>query len=38
MITPEENHYDPGYHTSIETQKLIADFVIDHYNKYFTDV
>lgn len=26
---------DPGYHTSIEVQKEIADILIEHYQKYF---
>mgnify|MGYP006266532741 CR=1 FL=1 len=29
---------DPGYHTSFETQEKIAEFVIQHYNKYFSNV
>lgn len=28
---------DPGFHTNYATQKQIADCVIQHYNKYFTN-
>ena len=27
--------FDPGFHTSLETQKDIAQFVLNHYDKYF---
>ena len=33
QVDPKEP--DPGYHTSPEMQVDIANFVIDHYNKYF---
>jgi hypothetical protein len=26
---------DPGFHTSLESQQEIADFLLSHYNKYF---
>lgn len=26
---------DPGFHTSVETQQEIAQYVLNHYNKYF---
>lgn len=29
---------DPGYHTSFKVQEDIAEFVINHYNKYFKPV
>lgn len=35
---PNETYRDPGYHTSYETQKLMADFIIEHYDKYFKPV
>lgn len=33
--THKPTDYDPGYHTSFKTQEDIAEFVIEHYNKYF---
>lgn len=27
--------FDPGFHTSLETQKDVAQFVLNHYDKYF---
>lgn len=37
-ISAPDGYKDPGYHTSPETQKLLADYIIEHYNKYFKPV